>query len=287
MLSLGKINTLEVKEASPVGYVLCDPDHTPDANNPWTENAQDVLLEATDIALSEGQEIDVYLFYGQDKSIHASAEPAAISMGEFKALNVVGLTDAGAFLKWGLSRDLFVPKQYMHSQVAEGLPLVVSLIHEPENQRLFATSKIEPLLLDAPKQWDYSRQVELLVYAETPLGFKVIIDNCYAGLLYKSDLFKAVKLGDTHSGFISKLREDGKIDVSLQRHDKQQRQSLSEQILSDLDAHDGLSSLTDKSSPEEIQTRFNVSKNAYKKALGQLYKSKQIEITPTYIKRIS
>jgi predicted RNA-binding protein (virulence factor B family) len=287
MLSLGKINTLRVKEASPVGYVLSDPALTDAPPSPWTENTSDVLLAATDTALTEGQEVEVYLYYGQDKSVHASLSPASISMDEFKALDVVGLTDAGAFLKWGLSRDLFAPKQYLHSDVAMGLPAVVRLVHEPENKRLFATTKIEQFLLDAPQQWDFSQEVELLVYAQTPLGYKVIIDNNYAGLLYKSDLFKTVKIGETHRGYISNIRADGKIDVSLQRHDKKQRQSLSDEILSDLDAHGGLSTLTDKSSPEEIQTRFNVSKNAYKKALGQLYKSKQIEISPTHIKRIS
>ncbi|MFC4699207.1 S1 RNA-binding domain-containing protein [Glaciecola siphonariae] len=285
MLSIGKINRLIVKEASPVGYVLADPNKTQQIDSPWTENQKDVLLPVSDVELNEGQLVDVFLYYGQDKSVHASMHTALISMGEFKALNVVGLTDAGAFLDWGLPRDLFAPKQHIHSEVAMGVPAVVTLIHEPKQNRLYASAKIEQFLLDAPSKWDMTQSVELLIYAQSPLGYKVIIDNKYAGLLYKSDLFKTVHIGETHRGYISRIREDGKIDVSLQRHDKAQRQSLAEQILSDLDAHGGLSTLTDKSSADEIQLRFNVSKGAYKKAIGQLYKDKKIVISPTHIKR--
>jgi hypothetical protein len=288
MLAIGKINTLQVKEATPVGYVLCDPKIQSLPSNPWTENAQakaqDILLSASEQSLTEGQSVEVFLYYGQDKTIHASTRPAAICIDEFKALTVVGLTDAGAFFKWGIERDLFAPKQHIHSELAEGMPAVVRLVHEPEQNRLFATTKIEQFLLDAPAEWDYRNQVELLVYGKTPLGFKVIIDNSYSGLLYHSDLFKPVHIGETHMGYISKIRDDGKIDVSLQRHDAKQRQSLNQQILDDLEAHGGISTLTDKSSAEEIQTRFNVSKGAYKRALGQLYKSKQIMITPSHIK---
>jgi hypothetical protein len=287
MLFIGKINKLLVKEATPVGYILSEADAERVPKNVWTESISEVFLPTADIALSQGQHVDAFLFYGQDKTVQASLSPPAIEMDQFKALNVVGLTDAGAFFDWGLPRDLFAPKQHTHSELAEGLPAVVRLVHESQQNRLFATTKIEQFLLDAPEQWDSKAQVTLLVYAKTPLGFKVIIDDTYAGLLYHSDLFKAVHIGETHSGFISKVREDGKIDVSLQRHDKQQRQTLNEQILSDLDAHEGISTLTDKSSAEEIQTRFNVSKGAYKKALGQLYKEKKIVITPSHIKRNS
>ncbi|WP_371193230.1 S1 RNA-binding domain-containing protein [Glaciecola sp. SC05] len=291
MLSIGKINTLQVKEATPVGYVLCDPQSIALPSNPWTENvraqAQEILLSATDHSLTEGQSVEVFLYYGQDKAIHASMLKPTISVDEFKALTVIGLTDAGAFFKWGIERDLFAPKQHTHSELAEGMPAVVRLIHEPTQNRMFATTKIEQFLLDAPAQWDYSLPVELLVYGKSPLGYKVIINNSFGGLLYHSDLFKPVHIGETHTGYITKIREDGKIDVSLQRHDAKQRQSLNQQILEDLEAHGGISTLTDKSSPDDIQTRFNVSKAAYKRALGQLYKSKQILITPTHIKRNS
>lgn len=289
MLTIGTINTLTVKEATPVGYVLRDPNSDNPPKNPWTEHLQsqapEVLLSDSEQVLEEGQTVEVFLYYGQDNSVKASTKTAAISMGEFKALTVVGLTEAGAFFKWGIERDLFAPKQHIHSELAEGLPAVLRLVHEPKQHRLFATTKIEQFLLDAPQTWDYSTPVELLIYGKSPLGFKVIIDGNYAGLLYHNDLFKTVQIGETHSGFISKIREDGKIDVSLQRHDKKQRQSLNQQILDDLDAHGGISTLTDKSSPDEIHTRFNVSKAAYKRALGQLYKAKQIIISPGHIKR--
>lgn len=291
MLSIGKINTLRVKEATPVGYLLCAPDSAMPSTTPWNENSlieeQEVLLSDASLTLSEGQDVDVFLYYGVDKRIAASMQAASICMDEFKALTVVELTDAGAFFKWGMQRDLFAPKQHVHNELSVGMPAVVRLIHEPKQQRLFATTKIEQFLRDAPTSWDYTEQVELLVYAKTPLGFKVIINSMYGGLLYHSDLFKAVHIGETHTGYITKLRDDGKIDVSLQRHDAKQRISLNEQILSDLDAHGGLSTLTDKSSPEDIQIRFNVSKAAYKRALGQLYKAKHIIITPSHIKRNS
>nr|WP_136252355.1 hypothetical protein [Ningiella ruwaisensis] len=228
--------------------------------------------------------ISAFLFYSEDKQVHASLTEPHIQMGDLAALRVINITQAGAFLDWGLPRDLFAPKQHTHSQIAVGMPAVVRLVHHPKERKLFATTKIEQYLEDAPSQWDYSQAVDLLIYSETPLGFKTVINQKYEGLLYKSDLFKPVHIGDTHKGFISKIRDDGKIDVSLQRHDKIQRQSLNAQILEDLKAHGGISSLTDKSSAEDIRTRFNVSKGAYKKALGQLYKSRKITISPDYIK---
>ena len=292
MLSIGKFNTLKVKEATPVGYILAatfedESQQLDKPSNPWTENiekqTQTILLSDATRALNEGESIDVFLFYAQDKSVQATMQNVKIEMDEFKSLTVVGITEAGAFLDWGLSRDLFAPKQHIHSELAEGLPAVVKLVHEPKQNRLYATTKIEQYLETAPSQWDYAKPVELLVYSKTPLGYKVLIDQQYAGLLYSSDLFKSIRIGETHKGFITKIRDDGKIDVSLQRHDAKQRQTLAEQIIEDLEAHGGISSLTDKSSPQDIQTRFNVSKGAYKKALGQLYKNKKILISATHI----
>ncbi|WP_395343677.1 S1 RNA-binding domain-containing protein [Ningiella sp. W23] len=310
MLSIGKINTLIVKDISPIGCTLeAAPSNIPalssEANNPWTQGKSGLstaeiddvqaILPISELSTSQqkqapqvGDKIDVYLYYSghQDakNQVLASVTPALINFGEFKSLKVKGISSAGAFFDWGLSRDLYAPKQHIHSALSEGLDAVVRLVHEPKQKRLYATSKIEQFLNSAPSSWDYKKSVELLVYAKTPLGFKVIIDQRYAGLLYQSDLFKTLRIGEIHSGFISKIRDDGKIDCALQRHDKMQRQSLTQEILDDLAAHGGLSSLTDKSDPQDIQTRFNVSKGAYKKALGQLYKSKKIVITRDFVK---
>ncbi|MBT1451933.1 hypothetical protein KJ365_13655 [Glaciecola sp. XM2] len=275
MLNIGTLNTLTVIEATPMGYLLSDGD---------SHHEHDILLTTEDQSLAEGQSIDVFLYYGQDRNIHATLTKPAITVDEFKALRVVGLSDAGAFFDWGLPKDLYAPKQHTHSELAIGMPAVVKLVVEDKQHKLYATTKIEKFLSPAPDTWSTSTPVQLLVYAKTPLGFKVIIDDTYAGLLYHSDLFKPVHIGEVHQGFIKRIREDGKVDVTLQRHDKKQRASLAEQILDDLEAHGGLSSLTDKSSPQDIQVRFNVSKASYKKALGQLYKEKKIVITPKHIK---
>lgn len=286
MLNIGHVNTLKVIEATPVGYVLAASDDTCHLEDDF-EQAPPILLSSQERGFELGEEVSAFLYYGQDKNIHASLHIPNILEGQLKTLRVVGLTDAGAFFDWGLAKDLYAPAQHIHSQLAVGLPAVVKIIVDSEQKKLYATTKIERFFSPAPESWDLKKPVELLVYAKTPLGFKVVIDGTYGGLLYHSDLFKPVHIGDTHQGYISRIREDGKIDVSLQLHDETQRKTLSEEIISDLEAHGGLSTLTDKSSPADIQVRFNVSKAAYKRALGQLYKSKKIMITPTHIKLIA
>jgi predicted RNA-binding protein (virulence factor B family) len=286
MLNIGNINTLKVVEATPVGYILAEAEDTRHLDDDF-EHAQEILLSSSEQGFEVGDELTAFVYYGQDRNIHASLITPAILEGQLKSLRVAGLTEAGAFFDWGLPKDLYAPSQHIHSELAVGLPAVVKLIIDSEQRKLYATTKIERFLSPAPEAWDLKTPVELLIYAKTPLGFKVVIDGSYGGLLYHSDLFKPVHIGETHQGYITRLRDDGKIDVGLQLHDKKQRQTLSEEIISDLEAHDGLSTLTDKSSPEDIQVRFNVSKATYKRALGQLYKSKKILITPGHIKLIT
>ena len=170
-----------------------------------------------------------------------------------------------------------MPDSQSHGSLDIGSRYVTRLMIDRHN-KLIGTTKIERFLSESSNRLVPSTEVSVRIYAETPLGFKAVVNDLYSGLLYKSDLIQKLTVGDTTQGFIKHIRDDGKIDLSLQKQGQQARKQLSEQIIDDLVAHDGLSSLTDKSSPEEIFARFKVSKGAYKKAVGTLYKTKRIKI---------
>ncbi|GLR69853.1 CvfB family protein [Agaribacter marinus] len=274
MLTPGKYNQLKVLETLPMGVYAIDNEQ---------DSEDKVFIPYVSDSYTEGQIIQAFVYYNEDGELQGTCDNVKLSMGQFVSLKVKSIIRAGAFIDWGIKPDLFMPRDHLHSKVQENMQTIVTLFHDPYKKQLAASSKIEKYLADAPENWDYTQQVDLLIYAETPLGFKAIVDQKYAGLLYKSELFKRVRIGQSMTGFIKQIRSDGKIDLQLQRQDQGGRKDLVSQILDDLQAHDGISSLTDKSSPEDIQHRFNVSKNAYKKAIGQLYKDKKIVIHKTHI----
>jgi predicted RNA-binding protein (virulence factor B family) len=175
-----------------------------------------------------------------------------------------------------------------HRPIDAGLNYVVRLIHDEERQKLIGTTKLHRYLNeDGEGQFSLGEPVDLIIYDKTDLGYKAIVNNTHQGLLFHSDMFKKLAIGERTKGFIKQIREDGKINLSLQLTSKKGIMSLSDQILDDLVAHGGISSLTDKSPSEEIHARFDVSKNAYKKALGSLYKAKKIKIEKSHISLIT
>lgn len=197
--------------------------------------------------------------------------------GECALLKAVTVTKAGAFMDCGLERDLLVPISQQLIPMAEGRYYVVYLFLDPQEQ-LIGTTKLHNFLDERAKNMAPGEQVDLMIVNSTDLGFKAVINNTHLGLLYKGEVFQSLKPGDKVKGYIKAVREDRKIDLSLQTLTQSSRDELTVRILDFLESHDGISTLTDYSLPDAIYKQYGVSKGSYKKALGQLYKQRLISV---------
>ena len=268
MLKIGQFNQLKVKEIFPFGYELLAPGASPD---------QVVMLKDTSITYAIDQLLDVFVYTQADGTFLGAIDPPKIMLNQFAPLIVVGASKHGCFFDWGIKPDLYAPEGQLHTNLDIGSVYVVCAIQDKIG-KLVATTKIERFLQAHQQQLVANEAVSLLIYSKTPLGYKAIVNDKFQGLLFNSDLIARVKVGDYVEGFVKTVREDGKLDLSLQVQTPQARLDLAQEIMADLTAHDGMSTLTDKSSPDEIFARFKVSKAAYKKAIGNLYKQKKIRI---------
>ncbi len=291
MINIGKINTLRVVAQYPFGYALAPLVEADEmAAGDFTHDIDDALqtvtlaIDEVESSLSEGQTLDVFVTSDQRGDLYATLKCPLVQVGETKVLKAVSATNFGAFFDWGLSNDLLVPNDYQAQPVNPGMYYVVHTFFDEKTQRVLGATKLHYFLKEGSPYLTQGESVECLVYAKTELGFKVVINEQCLGLIFHSDAFKPLKVGQSTSGVIKTIREDGKVDVVLQRVDKGGRDALQQAILDDLEAHGGISTLTDKSAPEAIYTHFNVSKAAYKKALGALYKQKKITLSPDAIR---
>ncbi|GAB55160.1 hypothetical protein GPUN_1029 [Glaciecola punicea ACAM 611] len=268
MLKIGQFNRLHVVEIFPFGYELL-------AYGGSSE--QLVMLKDTSHVYTMGQELDVFVYTHADGSFLGAIDAPKVMLHQFAPLVVVGASDHGCFFDWGIKPDLYAPEGQLHTNLDIGTRYVVYALQDRIG-KLVATTKIERFLHEHSQELSPNQAVSLLIYAQTPLGYKAIVNGEFQGLLFNSDLITSVKMGDYLEGFVKSVREDGKLDLALQVQTPQARLNLSEQILEDLIAHDGMSTVTDKSTPDEIFARFKVSKAAYKKAIGNMYKQKKIRI---------
>jgi predicted RNA-binding protein (virulence factor B family) len=268
MLKIGQFNRLQVVDVFPFGYELLGHDMPSD---------QVVMLKDTSQTYEINQELDVFVYTHADGSFLGSVDAPKVMLHQFAPLVVVGASAHGCFFEWGIKPDLYAPEGQLHTDLDIGSRYIVCPVLDRLG-KLVATTKIEKFLSQHSQQLSPNEPVSLLIYAQTPLGYKAIVNDEFQGLLFNSDLITSVKIGDYIDGFVKSVREDGKLDLSLQAQTSAARLSLTEAILEDLLAHDGMSTITDKSSPDEIFARFKVSKAAYKKAIGNLYKQKKIRI---------
>ncbi|WP_346993692.1 CvfB family protein [Alteromonas gracilis] len=291
MINIGKINTLRVVAQYPFGYALAPiPQDSPAQDNIYDADQDEQLtvtlaLEEVNSELKEGQEVEVFVGSDQRGDLYATLQTPKIQVGETKVLKAVSATNFGAFFDWGLDNDLLVPNDYQ-AQLSKrlGMYYVVHTFYDDKTQRILGATKLHYFLKESSAYLNEGDTVSCLVYAKTDLGFKVVINEKSLGLIFHSDAFKPLKVGQATEGVIKTIRDDGKVDVALQRVDKGGRDALQQAILDDLVAHGGISTLTDKSAPEAIYSHFNVSKAAYKKALGALYKQKKITLSPDAIR---
>jgi uncharacterized protein len=218
----------------------------------------------------------------EDRIIATTLQPKA-KVGDFAALEVKQTSNYGAFLDWGLEKDLFVPFQNQREKMQPGKKYVVYVYLDENSDRIVATAKYEKYLDKEPEGLAEGDQVNLLIAGFTDLGVKVIIDNRYMGILYKNEVFRRLEVGDETTGFIRKIREDNKIDVSLQRSGYAEVPDAAGQILQKLKAAGGQLPVTDNSSPEAIYEALGMSKKTFKKAVGSLYRNGTVELHPNYI----
>lgn len=226
-----------------------------------------------------GDEIDVFLYLDQDERLVATTEQPLAQVGDFAYLECSWVNEYGAFLNWGLMKDLFCPFREQKKRMEIGSSYIVYVTIDEESYRMMASAKVEHFLSKDKPPYKAGDEVQILVWQKTNLGFKAIIDNAYAGLIYRDQIFKYVHTGDRMKAYVANVRPDGKIDLTLQHTGRQQTLDFSETLLTYLHEHGGTCDLGDKSDAEEIKARFEVSKKVYKKAIGDLYRRHLITIS--------
>lgn len=268
MAVLGKRNSLKVRKETSSGLYL-------DGGR-----LGEILLPGRYIpeGVKPGDSIEVFLYRDSEDRLVATTETPRASVGEFAPLKVVSTTrNIGAFLDWGLSKDLLLPLPEQEKPVKVGDWVVAFVFIDSKTNRIVASTRLNRHLAKTTPVYSHNQPVEIIVTGRTPLGFNVIVENAYRGLLYTTNLSGPVKVGQKLNGFVRTVREDGKLDVALTPTGyKRKVEPLTQQILEALKEKNGYLPLDDNSSPEAIQKAFSTSKKAFKQALGALYKEKQI-----------
>ena len=233
-----------------------------------------------------GDWIDVFLYFDSDDLLIATTEKPKVEVGCCEMLKVVDINHAGSFMDWGLPKDLLVPYNEQQKPMEVGYSYVVYVYHDEASDRIAASTKLSHHLDEQPVWLKPRQSVNLQIASRTELGYKAIIDDKYLGLLFRADAYRPLKIGERLPGFVKSIRSDGKIDLLISQATLQGDHELSQQIVQYLTDQGGTSTLTDKSDPEEIYRVFKVSKKKYKQALGNLYKSRKITITPGMVQLV-
>jgi uncharacterized protein len=276
MAQIGKINSLRVVKLVSIGCYLDGGEHG------------EILLPRRYVPMNTQPEdvIDVFIYLDSEDRIIATTEEPNLKLGDFALLKAVSVTSSGAFLDWGLTKDIFVPFREQKQKMEVGKWYIVCLYIDHETERLAASAKVEKFLDNTPPDYQPGQEVDLLVYSQTDLGYSAIINNAHWGVLYKNEVFTHLKPGKKLKGYIKKVREDEKIDVVLQKPGYGKIDSISQAILDKIENNNGILKLSDKSNPEEIYSLLGISKKVFKKAVGTLYKERLITIEENCIKLV-
>ncbi|NDV42743.1 S1 RNA-binding domain-containing protein [Flagellimonas sediminis] len=268
MIRLGDYNTLRIERSTSVGLFLQD------------EEGTEILLPNKYVPEDIKIDTDITVFCYLDNSerpVATTLTPYIVRDG-FAYLKVAEVSAYGAFLDWGLEKHLLVPFREQAQRMEEGKQYLVYCYLDEESLRLTGSSKVDRFLVNQKPDYQPNAVVDLLVFRKTPLGWEVIVDNKYKGLIFDSDIFKPISLGDHLQGFVKKVREDHKIDISLQPIGAKMLEPTAKMILDKLTENNGFLPLHDKSTPEEIQSQLHLSKKAFKKGVGILYRQRKIVI---------
>lgn len=269
-IRLGEMNLLRVAKQVPFGYYLDGGRIHGEILLPQNEVVGDIVL---------GQEVDAFLYLDQEERLIATMRKPLAQVGDFAFLEVAWVNNFGAFLNWGLLKDLFVPFREQKMKMAKGQSYIVHIHMDEDSSRIMASAKVERYLDHGIAPYRRGDEVDILVWQKTDLGFKVIVDNQWGGLLYDSQVFCDLRTGMRTRAYIRKVREDGKIDLTLTRQGQEGVSDFSDILLAYLQSNGGYCPLGDKSPADNIAQTFNVSKKVYKKAIGDLYRRRLITIS--------
>lgn len=268
-MELGKYNTLIVSRFTNNGCYLKD------------KNGEEVLLPRRFFSsekLNVEDEIRVFIYGDSSDRLIATTEKPYVIVGDFGYLTVKDVNDNGAFLDWGLTKDLFVPFREQKTEMVVGKKYIVRLYIDEKSQRIVASAKYHKFLSQEIPEFNIGEEVQILVCENTDIGYQCIVDNDFVGLLYQSEVFTDINLGDKMYGYVKKIRPDRKIDLSLQKIGYQKVLDETDAVLEYLKNHDGVMNITDKSDPQLIYKTFGVSKKSFKATIGALYKKRLIVI---------
>lgn len=278
MIEQGKQIGLRIQKRASFGLYLAD------------ESGEEVLLpnKFCTEKMKPGDNIEVFIYRDSEGKKVATTQSPKIFINEFALLKVTAVTGVGAFLDWGLDKELMVPFREQKQKMEEGRWYIVYLDLDKKSDRLYASNRVERFLQNDQISVKDGEEVELVIMQKTDMGYSVIINHGHKGLIFDNEIFQEIRIGDKLKGYVKKIRDDQKIDVSIQPIGfRNFNDSNSELIYKKLEENDGFLAITDKSSPEEIYSQFGISKKAFKKSLGTLYKQRKIEILSDGIKIIT
>ena len=267
-MELGRVNRLKVVKE--VGFGL------------YLDGGEEgeILLPARYVpqGCKPGDELDVFIYLDNEERLVATTQRPLAQVGEFACLEVAWVNQYGAFLDWGLMKDLFVPFREQKTRMEVGRSYVVHVHVDEDSYRIMASAKVEHYLSREKPAYGPGEAVELLVWQRTDLGYKAIVDNRFSGLLYENEVFRPLRVGQRIAGFVRRVREDGKIDLALQKPGRAHVEDFSAVLLEHIRVNGGHTPLNDKSPADEIYCLFGVSKKTFKQAVGELYKRRLITL---------
>ena len=277
-MKTGQIQTLKVSRISDFGLYLID------------DEGAEVLLpnRFTRLDMKEDDEVEVFVYHDSEDRLVASTETPLIKVGEVAALKVVDKSIHGAFLEWGLSgKHLFLPNRNQQGSVIAGQKTVVYMYVDDRTGRCVATNKIKPFIYNEdPLTVKVGQEVDVLVAFETPIGYRVVINNRHWAMIYKNQLFRPIRMGDRTKGWVRKITEDMRIDVSLQQTGLAEVETSVVKLEQMLKEHGGVLGVNDRSEPQDVARLTGMSKKVFKRALGMLLKQGKVRQTEHGIETI-
>lgn len=277
MIQLGKYQTLVVSRLVDFGAYLSEP-----------EGKQEVLLPARYMPdnLSKGDTIEVFVYKDSEDRPIATTERPFATVGQFAFLAVNAVNEVGAFMDWGLPKDLLVPFSEQKYKMRRGGIYLVYVYVDDASGRIVGSTRIEHFLGNIIPDYKTGDKVKTLVYEHNDIGYKAIVDNLHKGMIYSNEIFRPIELEETVEAFVKQVRPDGKIDLTLSDISSRRTVSVSERILEYIVRPDAVP-VGDKTAPEIISMIFGCSKKDFKKAVGLLYKERRITINPEgFIKEV-
>ena len=274
MITIGTRASLTILREKPVGVYL-------DA-----ENLGEILLPRRELPKewAIGGQVDVFIYLDSEDRLVATLKKPRVMPGHFGKLTCIALTPVGAFLDWGLPKDLLVPFREQKTRMEVGKNYLVKVMVDEESRRIVATTRIARHIDKTPADFATGEEVDLTVYGKTPMGYKAIVGNSHTGMIFANEVFQELALGEKLKGWIVGVRADGKIDLSLHPPGRGRVDDLEKQIMGELIARGGFWALTDKSPAKEIYDELGVSKRTFKQTLGALLRKRLVTQTETGIR---